>query len=37
MIEPDLFAVKPGVYNRSPELSARDNESYDVHSITKKI
>jgi hypothetical protein len=37
MTEPDLFAIKPGAFNRSPDLTGRDNENYDVQSITKKI
>jgi hypothetical protein len=37
MLEPDLFAVKPGAFNRSPDPSVRSGESYDIHSITKKI
>ena len=39
MTEPDFFAVKQSAFNRSPvSLSGnKDNENYDVHTITKKI
>ena len=30
MKEPDLFAVKPGAFNRSPDFSAREMENFDV-------
>jgi len=33
----DALALRLGGFNRSPVSTNRDNENYDIHTITKKI